>query len=268
MAPSDIMPPMPSPKNKDEIVSFAFKKHHLFGIVGLLIGVLAGYLVWGTSAASMSSSAGVTNPNAPSIVAEATGQSSDTNDLASQMENLPRYDVSVSEDDPIKGSADAPITIIEFADFQCPFCQRHAQETYPQLVAQYGDKIRFIYKDFPLSSIHPEAYPAAIAGQCALAQNAFWDYHDLLFSGRLELGRETYLAYATELGLDIDAFTTCLDNQTYAQSVQEDYNIGTDLGVSSTPTFFINGIAVVGAQPFSLFSQIIDYELGAQDQSN
>lgn len=220
----------------------------MFGVIGLLIGMLTGYLIWGTNA----------------VVAEATGQASDVTDLASQMENLPRYDISISEDDPVLGPEDAPITIIEFADFQCPFCQRHAQETYPQLVEQYGDEIRFIYKDFPLSSIHPEAYPAALAGQCALAQNKFWEYHDLLYSARLELGRETYLAYAQELGLDMDAFTNCLDDQTYAQTVQEDYNVGTNLGVSSTPTFFINGVAVVGAQPFSLFAEIIDYELGSQ----
>lgn len=264
------MPPMPSPKNTDEIVKFAIKKHHLFGAVGLLAGVLVGFLVWGLGAtpSTLPSVADTPATSTPAVVAEVTGQSSDANDLTSQLENLPRYEVSINEDDPALGSADAPITIIEFADFQCPFCQRHAQETYPRLVEQYGDQIRFVFKDFPLTSIHAEAFPSALAGQCAQEQDAFWSFHDLLFSGRLELSRDTYLAYAEELGLDVEAFTTCIDDQTYAQSVQEDYNLGTDLGVSSTPTFFINGIAVVGAQPFSVFAEIIDYELSAQAQDN
>lgn len=262
---SDIMPSMPKPKQKDEVVKFEMKRHHLFGAAGLLVGVLSGYLIWGVGVAPETPGAAIAEPiSTPVIVAEATGQSSGVDDLTSQLENLPRYEVPISEDDPALGAADAPITIIEFADFQCPYCQRHAQETYPRLVEQYGDQIRFVYKDFPLSSIHAEAYPAAIAGQCAQEQDNFWGFHDLIFSGRLELGRETYLSYAEELGLDIAAFTTCLDDQTYAQSVQEDYNFGTDLGVSSTPTFFINGIAVVGAQPYDVFAEIIDYELGAQ----
>ncbi len=263
---ADIMPPMPKPTRKDEVVKFAIKKHHLFGIVGGLLGIFAGFLIWGQGGSTASPAAAT--PSTPTVVAEATGESSGVDDLTSQIENLPRYEVAISDDDPTLGAADAPITIIEFADFQCPYCQRHAQETYPRLVEQYGDQIRFVYKDFPLSGIHPEAYPAALAGQCAQEQDAFWDFHDLLFSGRRELGNETYLTYAAELGLDVEAFTACLDDQTYAQSVQEDYNFGAELGVSSTPTFFVNGIAVVGAQPFDVFAEIINYELGVQKQGN
>lgn len=257
------MPPMSTPNTNDELVSI--KKHHLFGAAGLLVGILVGFLIWGRGvAAPAAPTAAAEQPTAESAVVQATGQSSDVQDLSSQLENLPRYEVPISDDDPAKGGAAAPITIIEFADFQCPFCQRHAQETYPRLVAQYGDQIRFVYKDFPLTSIHPEAYPSALAGQCAQAQDKFWEYHDLLYSGRLELGRESYLAYAEELSLDLAAFTACLDDQTFAESVQEDYNFGQNLGVSSTPTFFVNGVAVVGAQPFEVFAEIIDYELGVQ----
>ncbi|MCL5428395.1 MAG: DsbA family protein [Chloroflexi bacterium] len=259
---------MPKKTKKDEIVKFEIKKHHLYGAVGLLIGVAFGYLLWGATAAPVTAATAADPTSAPSIIGEATDQSSEVNDLASQIESLPRYEVPISGDDAVLGSEDAPITIVEFADFQCPYCQRHAQETYPRLVEQYGDQIRFVYKDFPLTSIHAEAFPAAVAGLCAQEQDAFWDFHDLIFSGRLELSRVTYLAYAEELGLDGEAFTTCIDDQTYAQSVQEDYNLGADLGVSSTPTFFINGIAVVGAQPFEVFAEIIDYELGKQPQGN
>ncbi len=223
-----------------ETVQFRIKRHQLNLVLGLLAGVLLGYLIWGVEK--------------PQSAAPAS-------DLASQIESLPRHEVPIDADDPVLGAADAPITIIEFADFQCPYCQQHVLETYPRLVADYGDQIRFVYKDFPISSIHPDAFPAALAAQCALEQNAFWEYHDLLFSGRLGLGRDSYLAYAGDLGLDVNEFTACLDEERYAEAVQADYNFAVELGISSTPTFIINGIALVGAQPYSVFAQIIDYEL-------
>lgn len=254
-------------RDPDETMQFRIKRTTLYLAlipIAFVAGLAGGYLWAGsvqTPTAAPAAGAQVTAPVDQGAAVGTQGADSNTQGISSQLAELPRYEVPVSEDDAALGPADAPITIIEFADFQCPYCQRHAQETYPRLLEQYGDQIRFVYKDFPLSSIHPAAYSAAIAGTCALEQDKFWEYHDLLFSGRLELGRDNYLAYAAELGLDIDAFTTCFDEETYAQSVQEDYNFGTDLGVSSTPTFFVNGIAVVGAQPFSLFAEIIDYEL-------
>lgn len=223
-----------------ETVQFRIKRHQLNLVLGLLAGLILGYLIWGREA--------------PQSAAPAS-------DLASQIENLPRHEVPIEADDPVLGAADAPITIIEFADFQCPYCQQHALETYPLLLADYGDQIRFVYKDFPISSIHPDAFPAALAAQCALEQDAFWEYHDLLFSGRLGLGRESYLAYAGDLGLDVTEFTACFDGERYTDAVQADYNFAVELGISSTPTFIINGIALVGAQPYSVFAQIIDYEL-------
>jgi len=223
-----------------ETLQFRIKRHHLTAALGLLAGVLLGYLIWG---------------------AEPPQATRPASDLASQIETLPRHEVPIEADDPVLGAADAPITIVEFADFECPYCQRHALETHPRLLAAYGDQIRFVYRDFPLSSIHPDAFPAALAAQCALEQNAFWEYHDLLFSGRLGLGRGSYLGYAGELGLDVDEFTVCFDEERYSEAVQTDYNFAVELGISSTPTFFINGIALVGAQPYSVFEQIIDYEL-------
>jgi len=228
-----------------ETIQFRIKRHQITAVAGLLAGVLLGYLIWGY--------------NKPAnTVTTTTPQASD---LASQIENLPRHEVPIEADDPVLGAADAPITIIEFADFQCPYCQQHALETYPRLLAEYGDQIRFVYKDFPISSIHPDAFPAALAAQCALEQGAFWEYHDLLFSGRLGLGRDSYLGYAGDLELDETEFTACFDEERYADAVRADYNFAVELGISSTPTFIINGIALVGAQPYSVFAQIIDYEL-------
>jgi protein-disulfide isomerase len=243
------MPPMP--KTKDEVVKFELKKHQLFGIVGLLAGVFLGFLIWGSGMVvpkptEVASSNSVAGTALPTEVADIVAR---------------RYEIPINEDDPILGPQDAPITIIEFADFQCPFCQRHFLETYPLLIENYGDQIRFVYKDFPLTSIHPEAMPSSLAAKCAQEQDKFWEYHDLLYSGRLELSGETYLAYAEELELDTTAFQACYDDARYTEAVQADYNFGSQLGVGSTPTFFINGIAVVGAQPYSVFAQVIDYEL-------
>ncbi|MEX1248818.1 MAG: DsbA family protein [Anaerolineales bacterium] len=245
---------MPRLKKSDEIVQFKVKRHHLYAAftpVAFLAGLGAGFLVWGSPAA--------TPADVVALPTSAAGSQAD--DIVAQ-----RYDIPIDDDDRILGATDAPITIIEFADFQCPYCQRHALETYPLLVENYGDQIRFVYKDFPLTSIHPEAFPSALASHCAHEQDKFWEFHDLLYSGRLELGSDAYTAYAEELGLDMDQFSTCFAEQRYADAVQADYTFASQLGVSSTPTFFVNGIAVVGAQPYSVFAQIIDYEL--ENQAN
>lgn len=174
-----------------------------------------------------------------------------------------RYDVPV-DDDPAYGNPDAPITIIEFSDYQCPFCQRWHLEVFPKLMAKYGDQVQLVYRDFPLDGTHPEARPAAEAANCAFEQDKFWEFHDRLFSGDQELNRQAYEQYAQEIGLDMKAFGTCLDEQRYAQEVENDFGFASRLGVRSTPTFFINGLAVVGAQPFEVFEQIIDMELAGE----
>jgi protein-disulfide isomerase len=262
MAPTKRKSPAAPPKNSD-LVQFQIKQSHFFTLIVpgvFLLGLLLGYLIGRPTGVAMAPVAQATQPVA-ALPTDGAGQGSGIDDINTQLSELPRYEVAVSEDDPAYGPADAPITIVEFADFECPYCQRHAQTTHAQLLADYPDQIRFIYKDFPLSTIHPNAYSSAIAAQCALEQDAFWEYHDLLFSGRLPLGREAYDTYATELGLDMTNFAACVDEERYAEAVQADYNLAVELGVSSTPTFFINGVALVGAQPFDLFAQIIDHEL-------
>jgi protein-disulfide isomerase len=235
--------------------------------VAFLLGLALGYFSWGRTAIATEQVA-----QQPEIVADESAQSAapaqsgdqavvDPPTVAEQIENLDRYEVPLDENDPITGPEDAPVTIVEFSDFECPFCQRHFQEVYPRLISTYGDQIRYVFKDFPLTSIHPNAFPAAEAALCSLEQNAFWPFHDLLFGGTQGLSRSSYESYASSLNLDIDAFTLCLDESRYAASVQADQDFGIETGVRSTPTFFINGIGLVGAQPFEVFAQIIDYEL-------
>jgi len=131
------------------------------------------------------------------------------------------------------------------------------------LLAAYPGKIRFVYRDLPLTSIHPDAFPAAVAAQCANEQGAFWPYHDMLLSTD-QLGTDIYMQYATELDLDMESFSTCLDSGKYDEAIQADMDFSLGLGVRSTPTFFVNGLALVGAQPLDSFKQIIDKELAGE----
>ena len=170
-------------------------------------------------------------------------------------------DVSV-DDDPVKGDADAKITIIEFSDFQCPFCKRFYTQTLPQIQKEYIDtgKAKLVYRDYPLS-FHPEAQKSAEAAECADDQGKFWEFHDMMFDNQGSLSNANYKAWAQELSLDTAQFNDCLDSGKYASEVQKDFQEGQAAGVRGTPSFFINGVYVRGAQPWDVFKEIIDAEL-------
>lgn len=171
-----------------------------------------------------------------------------------------RFEVGV-DDDPAIGSSDAPITLIEFSDFRCPYCGRFATETLEPLLEEYGEYIHFVYRDFAI--LGPESVNAAIAAECADDQDAFWMYHDLLFANQSTLNRTSYLEFAGDLNLDVDTFTGCIDNETHLEEVQNDSSTAQQLGASGTPAFFINGRFVSGAQPFDVFARIIEEELAS-----
>lgn len=171
----------------------------------------------------------------------------------------------------ILGSEDAPITIVEYTDFQCPFCQRHAAQTFPQLQEKYIDTgiVRYVFKDFPLQSIHPEATIAAEAARCAGDQGAWLEMHDVLFGSQGEWsGRSDILtlfnSYAADLGLDTAVFQACVESRQYTDAVEADLQEGISLGVQGTPSFFFNGYFLSGAQPFEVFEQAIDQLLEAE----
>ncbi|MEK7464963.1 MAG: DsbA family protein [Patescibacteria group bacterium] len=169
----------------------------------------------------------------------------------------------LSDDDPVLGNPDAPVTMIEFSDFQCPFCGRFWQQTLPAIKAKYIETgtVKFVYRDFPISSIHSEAEKAAEAGECADEQGKFWEYHDRIFQGQDELGEASLKRWAAELGLNAAQFNTCLDSGKYTDEVAKDFQDGQAAGVTGTPTFFINGQSVVGALPFAQFQTILDAAL-------
>lgn len=246
----------------DEVLHFQVKRSHFWALiapVAFSLGILVGFLLWGRVPVATT---GTTPQTQPQV--QTQQGATDPSDVGSQIAGLQRYEIPIEADDPILGPMDAPITIVEFADFQCPYCVRYFEQTYPQIVAQYGDQVRFVFKNFPLNSIHPDADPAAQAAECAREQGMFWEFHDLLFGGTQGLGQAAYEAYAQELGLDVAALNACLEEGRYAEAVNQDLALGQQLGVSSTPTFFINGIALVGAYPFDTFASIIDYELANQ----
>ncbi len=180
------------------------------------------------------------------------------------------------DDDPLKGNPSAEITIVEFSDFQCPFCARFHATTLPQIEQNYlsTGKVNFVYRDFPIQSIHPNALPAALAAECADDQGKFWEYHDKLFQNQrswqglgIQTGINTFKGYAQELGLNLEEFNSCLDSRKYVQEINDDLQDGRDYGVTGTPGFFVGNekigfIKIIGAQPYSVFQNVLNGQLG------
>lgn len=173
--------------------------------------------------------------------------------------DAPRQNVR-SDDTRAKGPRNAPVTIVEFAEFQCPFCARSA-EIVKQLQEKYGDKLRLVFRDFPLVGFHQYASKAAEAGSCANEQGKFWEMYDKLFANQSNLKVPALEQYAAELKLDTARFNQCLDSGKYANTWQRDSDEGSQYGVTGTPTFFVNGRMMVGNLPLEKFTQVIDEEL-------
>jgi protein-disulfide isomerase len=169
-----------------------------------------------------------------------------------------RYTINLA-DAPIKGPEKASITLVEFSDFQCPFCKR-VNPTLQEIEKAYGDKVRIAFKHLPLP-MHPQAVPAAMASEAARRQGKFWPMHDKLFADQQNLTDETFFKYARELGLDVERFKKDYASPETRARVEADSREASTLGVNGTPGFFINGRYLSGAQPFPAFKQIIDEEI-------
>ena len=172
----------------------------------------------------------------------------------------PRTQIT-ADDDPGKGPANAPVTIIEFSDFQCPFCSR-VNPTLARIRDRYGDSVRIVFRDLPILQIHPQAAKAAEAASCANDQGKFWEMHDTLFANQQRLDVASLKNHAATLGLDAAAFEKCLDGGKYTAEWQKDSADAEKAGVQSTPAFFVNGRPIVGAVPYEQFAEVIDEELG------
>lgn len=233
---------IPESTSQTETDLIRFKRSSLYTMllpVAFVTGLATGFLFWGR------------NPKT-----EASANPPDN----STAQVTPRLEVS-TDDDPSLGPVDAPVVMIEFSDFNCPYCRKFHQETFSVLMKKYEGQIHFVYRDFPVVGGGQIGALAAQAANCAAEQGDYWAYHDVLFSGKYNLDRTGFLNYAAELGMDETVLSECLDSGRYQAEVESDLRYGVDLGVTGTPTFFINGIPLVGAQPLSNFAQVIDSEL-------
>ena len=192
--------------------------------------------------------------------------------------NQPSEPVKISaDDDPVIGNPNAPITIIEFSDFQCPFCARFHVQTLPLLLEQYIDqgKVKLVFRDFPIQSIHPNALPASVAAECANEQGQFKAMHDMLFDNQKQWSNQEtvnalsmFSQYAIEIGLDQENFDSCLTSGKYIEEIRNDLDDGRSYDVTGTPGFFIGNdeigyVELKGAQPFESFKKVIDAQLEA-----
>lgn len=165
-----------------------------------------------------------------------------------------------SEDDPSRGPKNAKVTIVEFGDFQCTACEQ-AYPVIKEFLRNYGDQVRFIYRDFPDAVGHPLSVPAAMAGKCAHEQGGFWEMYDKIFQNQQSISLENFKIYASQIGLEISQFDNCMDKNKYVKKIQQDYEEGFNLGVRATPTFFVNRIQISGAMPLDVLEQAVVGEL-------
>jgi protein-disulfide isomerase len=177
--------------------------------------------------------------------------------------DLPQPRVEVAAEGPSRGPKDAPVTIVEFSDFECPYCGA-AHDTVEQVMSTYAGKVRLVYRQFPLTNIHPHAAKAAEAALCAADQGKFWEYHDVLFKNQKKLDPTDLKTYASSTGMDGQKFGSCLESGEKKGRVDADQQAGLQAGVGGTPAFFINGIFLNGAQPIDEFKRVIDAELASR----
>jgi len=231
--------------------------------VAIVSAFLGGYVVGGETA------------EPKEVIIRETVQSSQTSQTT-QEQFGPQIIRNISlDDDPMKGDPNASITIVEFSDFQCPFCAKFHQSTLPLIEQNYisTGKVNFVYRDFPIQSIHPNAVPAALASECADDQGKFWEIHDMIFENQrnwqdLQLVQSANLfrAYAIEIGLNMDEFDPCMTSGKHLDEISNDLNDGRAYGVTGTPGFFVGNEKIgftklIGAQPFSSFQRVIDEQL-------
>lgn len=255
------------PKESVTITKSSYNKM----IAGIVVVVAIAAFFGGYSLGTLDSANTVTTEQLAGILEELKVEGSAQTQQASSAPT-PVF-VSI-DDDPIKGNPDAPVTIVEFSDFQCPFCLRFYDQTLPLIEENYikTGKVKMVYRDMPLQ-IHPNAFPVHIAAECANDQGAFWEYHDLLFERQSEWNKlapadlgAKILAYAEELELD-SSFATCMQSQSMVDEIRKDYSQGAAYGVTGTPSFFVGNdqdgfVKLSGAQPFSIFKEVIDSQLG------
>ena len=227
----------------------------------ILLGILVIQL-WGVGDKLDTLAVKLEAPTAAAPSAPAAAPSAPSAPAAPSAPSAPTDMKSLMDDDAIKGSPDAPVTIVEWSDYECPYCVRFYQQTYAQLKSEYIDtgKVKFVFRDYPLP-FHKNAQKAHEAAECAGDQGKYYEMHDKLFESGVSGGVAAFKGYASDLGLDSTEFNSCLDSGKHAAEVAADMKAGQAAGITGTPGFIINGQKISGAQPFANFKAIIDAEL-------
>lgn len=237
---SDPPPQRPS----DGGITIRIHHKHLWGLTGILAGLAIGFF------------AGRGSVEGPQVVLYGGGATG-----SAAASDVPAGPVDVATDGrPALGPADAKVTVVEFVDFECPFCGRYARDTFPKLVREYGSRIRYVSRHFPLP-IHEHAIPVAIAAECAFRQDRYWEFHRAVFADQEHLESGGVRTAARRAGLDPGRFQSCRREPSVRAAVERDLADGRRYGVQATPTFFVNGQLLRGAQPFATFKAVIDAAL-------
>lgn len=259
-------PEVPQPRANEDVfvIPRTTFNYAIIAVTFLLVGIVIGALLFRTL-----QTAPINETVLADLVENAVAKvlSVDASTAADTQEGLDvntYYEVS-SDGDPAFGPDDALVTIVEFSDFRCSYCGRFAAETLPALLNDYGDKVRFVYRDYPQFGYL--SFQAAMAAECANDQDQFWAYHDLLFANATQITDDIFPLLATQVSLDLEQFTDCMTNQIHRDEIIEDFEDGQQYGPIGTPTFFINGKPVIGAQSYLIFAQAIDQAL-AEAQAN
>jgi protein-disulfide isomerase len=223
----------------------------LFGGVGLLIGFILGIITvnYAHSRYAEAEAAAHASPVPPARAASVPDSALERADTT--------YHIVVTAGRPSRGPDNAPVTIVEFTDYECPYCQEHFTKTLPLVMARYGDRVRYVVMNLPIPELHPDALGAAEAAECATDQGRFWEYHDRLFRAA-DLDSASLARIAVQTHLDTAAFATCVGTRATAERVRSHMAQAKALGFASTPTFFINGRVSHGTEPFETFKLLID----------
>lgn len=250
-------PPAPQPKTETPVAARELFNYLVIAVLFGLVGGFVGYMIASSRASDNQTLidqavAAIISAQEKTLAAMAPPPSLDNPDS--------RFTVRADEAR-FQGPEDAPVVIVEFSDFNCSFCGRFADETLNPLLAAYEGRVRFTYRDYPI--LAESSLTAALAGHCAAELGNFWDYHNILFANRGQFSREQLIGYAEAVGLDTEAFTVCLDEERYIDTVVGDYREAQAMGIRGTPAFFINGRPISGAQPYEVFAGVIEEELAA-----
>ena len=262
MSEQNLLPDEQDEKNKVSVdksqevvvISRTTLNYVLVGVTFLMVGILIGY--FGLDKGTDNLDVTINEDQLRDVMISVL---EDTELNFAQTETVNNERFNLVDDDPYIGEVDAPVVIVEFSDFFCTFCKRHFDQTLTPILENYGQYVRYVYRDF--AQLTPESEPAAIAAQCANEQGEFWDFHAEFFSNQSDLGYDFYISTAEKYDLDVDAYTACIDEARYADEISVDRLDGMLEGVQGTPGFFVNGQFISGAQPYAIFERVIQKEL-------